>query len=143
MPGALTAVASKETDVWTLLRAFVLLVIAILAIAFAVANRQVVSISFDPFSSGNPILILTAPLFLLVFLLLACGVVIGGVASWPAQLRSRSTRKRAVDETRDLRAENARLRTELDIQSRQNREAARLAGVSAGPLPALELHDAR
>lgn len=127
----------------TFLKALVLVPIAILAIAFAVANRQVVSISFDPFSSGNPILVLTAPLFLLVFFLLTCGVVIGGVASWLGQGRYRSAARRASSDARDLRAENARLRTELDIQSRQNREAARLAGASAGPLPALELHDAR
>ena len=127
----------------TFLKALVLVPIAILAIAFAVANRQVASISFDPFSSGNPILVLTAPLFLLVFFLLTCGVVIGGVASWLGQGRYRSATRRASSEARDLRAENARLRTELDIQSRQNRETARLAGASAGPLPALELHDAR
>ena len=127
----------------TFLKAIVLVPIAILAIAFAVANRQVVSISFDPFSSGNPVFVLAAPLFLLVFFLLTCGVVIGGVASWPGQNRNRRAARGARAEARDARAENARLRTELDIQSRQNREAARLAGASSGPLPALELHDAR
>ena len=70
-------------------------------------------------------------------------MVIGGVASWLGQGRYRSSARRASFEARDLRAENARLRTELDIQSRQNREASRLAGASPGPLPALELHDAR
>ena len=128
---------------WTLLKALLLVLIAILAIAFAVANRQVASISFDPFSSGDPILVLTAPLFLLVFFLLSCGVVIGGVASWWGQRRYRVAARRSSAEARDARAENARLRTELDIQSRKNREAARLAGASSGPLPALELHDAR
>lgn len=131
---------------WTFLKALVLVPIAIVAIAFAVANRQVVSISFDPFSSGSPVLSLTAPLFLLVFFLLTCGVVIGGVAAWPGQFRSRATRKRAIEEAGEVRAENARLRTELDIQSRQNREAARLAGnaiaAPAGARPALELHSA-
>ena len=127
----------------TFLKAIVLVPIAILAIAFAVANRQVVSISFDPFSSGDPVLLLTAPLFLLVFFLLTCGVVIGGVASWWGQGRYRRVARTAPAEARELRAENARLRTELDIQSRQNRETARLAGATSGPLPALELHDAR
>ncbi|RYC32503.1 DUF1049 domain-containing protein [Lichenibacterium minor] len=126
----------------TFLKALVLVPVAILAIAFAVANRQVVSISFDPFSSGDPVFVLAAPLFLLVFFLLTCGVVIGGVASWLGQGRYRSAARRATAEARDARVENARLRTELDIQSRQNREAARLAGASSGPLPALELHDA-
>ena len=79
----------------TFLKAIVLVPIAILAIAFAVANRQVIAISFDPFSSGDPVFVLAAPLFLLVFLLLACGVVIGGVASWLGQGRYRTAARRA------------------------------------------------
>lgn len=131
---------------WTFLKALVLVPIAIVAIAFAVANRQVVSISFDPFSSGDPVLSLTAPLFLLVFFLLTCGVVIGGVASWLGQGRYRRAAKSFRSEAGEARAETARLRTELDIQSRQSREAARLAGnaiaAPAGARPALELHSA-
>ena len=121
----------------TFLKAIVLVPIAILAIAFAVANRQVIAISFDPFSSGDPVYVLAAPLFLLVFLLLACGVVIGGAASWLGQSRYRSAARRSGAEAEEARAETARLRTELDIQSRRNREEARLAGTSTGPLPAL------
>ena len=138
----------------TFLKAIVLVPIAILAIAFAVANRQVIAISFDPFSSGDPVFVLAAPLFLLVFLLLGAGVVIGGAASWLGQGRYRSAARRAAPlgvagleihaaaEAREAQAENARLRTELDIQSRQNREEARLAGTAPTPLPALELHPA-
>lgn len=127
----------------TFLKAVVLVPIAVLAIAFAVANRQVVAISLDPFSAGDPIVMLTAPLFLIVFLLLSVGVVIGGAASWLGQGRYRSGARRAAAEAEQARGENARLRTELDIQSRRNREEARLVGLSSGPLPALELHDAR
>jgi hypothetical protein len=127
-------------NVKTFLKAIVLVPIAILAIAFAVANRQVIAISFDPFSSGDPVFVLAAPLFLLVFLLLAAGVVIGGVASWLGQGRYRTAARRSSAEAREAQAENARLRTELDIQSRHNREEARLAGTAPGPLPALELH---
>ncbi len=126
----------------TFLKAIVLVPIAILAIAFAVANRQVVAISFDPFSAGDPVLVLAAPLFLLVFLLICCGVVIGGIASWLGQGRYRRTARHATAEAEEARAEVDRLRTELDIQLRRAREEARLAGVSSGPLPALALHDA-
>ena len=73
---------------------------------------------------------------------LAGGVVIGGVASWLGQGRYRTAARRASAEVREAQAENTRLRTELDIQSRQNREAERLAGTAPTPLPALELHHA-
>ncbi len=126
----------------TFLKAIVLVPIAILAIAFAVANRQVITISFDPFSAGDPVFVLAAPLFLLVFLLICCGVVIGGVASWLGQGRYRRTARQAKAEAEEARAEADRLRGELDIQSRKDREAARLGGGSSGPLPALALHDA-
>ncbi len=126
----------------TFLKALVLVPIAILAIAFAVANRQVIAISFDPFSAGDPIFVLAAPLFLLVFLLICIGVVIGGCASWLGQGRYRRRARVATAEAEEARGEVDRLRTELDIQSRRNREEARLAGVSSGPLPALTLHDA-
>ena len=125
----------------TFLKALVLLPIAIVAMAFAVANRQMVTISFDPFAAANPTLLLSAPLFLLVFFLLTCGVVIGGIASWLGQGRHRRRARRMSAEVVEARAEIDRLRTELDIQSRKAREEARLAGTTVGRLPALSLLD--
>lgn len=124
----------------TFLKAIVLVPVAVLAIAFAVANREFVTVSFDPFTAGAPTLAMNAPLYLIVFFLLSCGVVIGGVASWLGQGRYRSAARRNGAEAREARAENSKLRTELDIQSRQNREAARLAGAPAGGPLALEAH---
>lgn len=131
-----------EIIVKTLLKAIVLVPIAILAIAFAVANRQVVAISFDPFSAGDPIFALAAPLFLLVFLLLCCGVAIGGAASWLGQGRYRRIARRATAEAEEARTEVDRLKTELDIQSRRNREDARAALSRTDTMPVLMLHDA-
>ena len=115
----------------TVLKAIVLVPIAILALAFAVANRQVVSISFDPFSPDTPAFALVAPLFLIVFLLIMAGVLIGGVAAWLGQSRHRKAARRAEADTDDLRAENQRLKTELAIQARQVSESRQKA------LPAL------
>ena len=119
-----------------LLKAIVLVPIAIVAVAFAVANRQVVSISFDPFSSSEPAFALVAPLFLLIFLLLMAGVIIGGVASWIGQARYRKAARRAQSEADELRAENERLRTELAIQTRQVQDTG------TARLPALAAYDA-
>lgn len=103
----------------TFLKALVLVPIAIVAVAFAVANRQIVSISFDPFTAGEPMFAIVAPLFLLVFLLLMAGVLIGGVAAWLGQGRYRKAARRAQTEADDLHGEIERLRTELAIQARQ------------------------
>ena len=61
--------------------AIVVIPLAIVIIAFAVANRQIVTVSFDPFSVTEPAAAITLPLFALIILLLIVGVVIGGVAA--------------------------------------------------------------
>ena len=89
--------------------AIFLLPLAALIIAFAVANRQRVSLSFDPFASGPDVAIATRPLplFLLLLGAVIVGVVIGGSASWLRHGRWRRTARRLE---RDL----VRLREELD-----------------------------
>ena len=119
-----------------LLKAIVLVPIAIVAVAFAVANRQVVTISFDPFSASEPAFALAAPLFLQIFLLLMAGVIIGGIASWLGQAHYRKAARRAQADADEMRAENERLRTELAIQVRQIRDSPTTR------LPALAAYDA-
>ena len=91
-----------------LLAALILVPLAVVIIVFAVANRQPVTVSFDPFSSDQPAASLTLPLFALVILLLVCGVLLGGMASW---LRHGKWRRA----TRRLEREVDKLRTELDL----------------------------
>ena len=47
--------------------AIVLVPLAVIIIAFAVANRQTVTVSFDPFSGHDPAAAVSLPLFALVF----------------------------------------------------------------------------
>ena len=83
--------------------ALILVPLAVIIIAFAVANRQVVTVSFDPFSGSAPAASLTLPLFALVIVLLIIGVVIGGTAAWLRQGRWRRTARRLEREVDDLR----------------------------------------
>jgi uncharacterized integral membrane protein len=78
--------------------------LAILIVMFAVANRQVVTVTLDPFDSANPAFALTMPLFMLVLVLVGCGVVIGGAAAWLRQHKWRSRARRAETDNRVLRA---------------------------------------
>jgi uncharacterized integral membrane protein len=82
----------------------VLVPLAIVIVMFAVANREIVTVSFDPFDPAHPALALKLPLFMLIFVLVAVGVVVGGVAAWLRQHRWRLRARRAEAEARDLRA---------------------------------------
>ena len=73
--------------------AIILIPLAIIIVAFAVANRHAVTLSFDPFAGGGsePAASLTLPLFALVILLLMVGVLIGGLSTWLGQGKWRRT----------------------------------------------------
>ena len=87
----------------------ILVPLAIVFIAFAVANRQAVTVSFDPFEQAHPALALALPLFALIFLLLIVGVVIGGVSAWLRQAKWRRVARLAQAQARELRAELERV----------------------------------
>ena len=89
--------------------AFVLVPLAIVIVMFAVANREIITVSFDPFDSAKPAVAFRMPLFILIFVLVGVGVLIGGIAAW---LRQHKWRVRARRAEADVR----RLRTELDAQ---------------------------
>jgi uncharacterized integral membrane protein len=82
----------------------VLVPLAIIIVMFAVANREVITVSFDPFDSAHPAFALKMPLFVLIFVLVALGVVVGGIAAWLRQHKWRARARRAEAEARDLRA---------------------------------------
>jgi uncharacterized integral membrane protein len=90
--------------------AVILVPLAIVIIAFAVANRQIVTVSLDPFSPEHPASSVTLPLFALVIGLLIVGVLIGGTASWLRHGNLRRTARRFEREMRELRSELASLR---------------------------------
>jgi uncharacterized integral membrane protein len=80
----------------------ILLPLAIVLIALAVANRDSVMFTIDPFNPGNPLLSWKAPLFALLFFMLIIGLVLGSVATWFAQGKYRRS-------ARDAKAEAAKL----------------------------------
>ena len=93
------------------LKLLILLPIAAVIVAFAIANRQMVSISVDPFSDPETsAALLTAPFYMVLFLTLMLGVVIGGVATWFTQGRNRRRARLAEDAADRWRAEAERAR---------------------------------
>ncbi len=108
--------------------ALILIPLAILIVALAVANREIVAVSFDPFSRAEPAFLLRAPLFVLVFVLVIVGVIIGGIASWLRQSKWRRAARAREAELRSARSEVDRLRRELTA-----RDTASVAPLSLRP----------
>ncbi|MFO1150109.1 MAG: lipopolysaccharide assembly protein LapA domain-containing protein [Alsobacter sp.] len=70
------------------LKLLVMVPIIVLGTVFAVANRTPVPVTLDP-PGWFDIPPVQAPLFLIVFVAMAVGVVLGGVAVWFGQSRHR------------------------------------------------------
>jgi uncharacterized integral membrane protein len=87
-----------------LVTTFFLIPLGIVIVMFAVANRETITVAFDPFDTVNPAFALKTPLYALIFVLVGLGVLVGGVASWVKQHKWRSRARRAETEARDLRA---------------------------------------
>lgn len=80
--------------------------LAIIVVAFAVANRRWVTLSLDPFSQDAPSFALDMPLWLLLFVGVFIGILVGWFASWLAQGKWRRA-------ARDSKAEVSMLQREL------------------------------
>jgi uncharacterized integral membrane protein len=89
-----------------LLNVLIILPAAVVLALLAWANRQPVTVSFDPFDASDADFTLTMPLYVLGFTILIAGVLLGGFATWLTQGRHRRLRNR-------LAAENVVIRTEL------------------------------
>jgi uncharacterized integral membrane protein len=93
--------------------ALILVPLAILFISLAVANRQSVVVSFDPFDPAHPALTRALPLYLLMLMLLIGGVLVGGIAAWLRQSKWRRAARLADAQAHELRVEVDRLRRRL------------------------------
>jgi uncharacterized integral membrane protein len=83
----------------------IIIPLAAIIIAFAVANRQAVTVSFDPFSAATPAYAATLPMFAVLFAVLILGVLIGGIAAWLRQGKWRRNARRLEGEVRALHDE--------------------------------------
>jgi uncharacterized integral membrane protein len=92
-----------------MLRRFVSILIfvplAIILVALAVANRSAVAFTIDAFNPGSASLTWPVPLFALLFIALAAGLLIGSFATWLAQGRHRRAARQGRAEAERLLAQ--------------------------------------
>ena len=91
----------------------VLVPLCVALIVFALANRQLVVVNFNPFAPLDAPVApgIGVPLFLVLFGVLLLGVILGGTATWFAQGGHRR-------EERRYRRETERLHHELEVARR-------------------------
>ncbi len=94
----------------------ILVPLAIVLIAFSVANRHMVLISLDPMNVEDPALALNLPVFAIVFGALAIGLVVGGIATWFTQAKHRRL-------ARNKRQEADKWRFEAEKQKEEQKQA--------------------
>ena len=96
-----------------LLKAIILLPIALIVILLAIANRAPVVFSLDPFERGAPEFAYSVPLYALLLGALLLGVLIGGTGAWFAAGRQRRRGRASRREVNRLKDETDRLRNNL------------------------------
>jgi uncharacterized integral membrane protein len=84
--------------------------LGLIFVTFAVANRHSVTVSFDPFNSENPSVKFTMPLFLLLIVVAILGVLAGGLATWHGQRRWRRAARQHEADARTAKAQLTELR---------------------------------
>src|SRR3954469_2312379 len=90
--------------------ALVVIPLGILFVVFAVANRHLVTVSFDPFDSVNPAVAISMPLFVVIITVAMLGVAAGGAATWFRQRHWRRAARRHEAEARRARSQLTDLR---------------------------------
>lgn len=94
------------------LKVVVLVLCALVLLGFAFANRDFVTVSFDPFaSSDNAAFSIAAPLFAVVIVAAMLGVVAGAVATWFSQGRHRRASRQSRIEAEKWRAQAQALKS--------------------------------
>jgi uncharacterized integral membrane protein len=114
----------------------VLIPIALVLLAFMVANRNPVLLSFDPTSRETPALSLTLPLFAIIFAALIIGIVFGGMIVWWRQGKHRKLARKEHRIVEELSAEVKQQKQRADehdpevpTQGSQARGLAKLSSI--------------
>lgn len=96
------------------IKLIILVPVAVALIVLSVANRHSVTLALNPFRPEDQVLSLSLPLFVLIFIVLIAGVLIGSAVTWFAQGRYRKQARDEAHEARKWREEAGKQRTRVE-----------------------------
>ncbi|WP_332065243.1 LapA family protein [Bartonella sp. CB189] len=86
-----------------ILLAIILVPLAILLIAFIMANRQMVILTINPFRINSENFTYQAPLFIWLFVFFSLGVLLSGIISWFTCMKCKKALKESKAELEKLK----------------------------------------
>jgi uncharacterized integral membrane protein len=106
------------------------LLVAIVLLTLAVANRHAVQLNLDPFNQDNPVISVQLPFYVYLLGTLISGVIFGGVATWLTQSKWRRTARHRTQESIRWKAEADRLVREREAAAAATASTSRQLAVS-------------
>ena len=107
----------------------ILIPLAIVIVVLSVANRHAVTLALNPFNPADPVLSVTLPFFVFLFLALIFGLLIGAFVTW---LNQGAWRRQARNEAHAAR----KWREEADKQKNRVEElTAKTLITASSPKP--------
>ncbi len=101
----------------SILRIIIFVPVALIILFFSMANRAPVKIGLDPFATSEASApSVEAPMFIVVLVAMAFGVLAGGLSSWLGHLPVRRAAKVARAEAKKTRLEIEKLRQQALAQ---------------------------
>ncbi|WBU29986.1 LapA family protein [Rhodopseudomonas palustris] len=114
------------------LTALVLIPLGLILVVFAVANRHMVEVSFDPLDPTNPLGHIRLPLFVVIIVTAIIGVILGGIATWFGQRRWRRAARRHQAEAIEAQNQLASLRASIATPAQSEPRRLLLESGSSG-----------
>lgn len=93
--------------------ALLLIPLGLILIVFSVANRHLVTVSYDPLETGAPLGSIQLPLFVVIIASAILGVIAGGIGTWIGQRRWRRAARRHQAEAIEAKTQLSNLRASI------------------------------
>lgn len=94
---------SKFMTIKRILFAIILLIPTALLLAFIVANRQMVTLTLDPFQTNSENFTYHAPFFIWLFIFFGLGILLGSLINWFAYHKCKKALKKNKAELEKLK----------------------------------------